>query len=345
MEKKGLYCINCEHQLEDNYKYCPECGQKTKVDLTLSVLFDNAVNNYFSVDARFFISFLPLIFQPGYLPREYVSGKRLKYLHPAQFYLFISVIFFFIFSFETRKQQAAFDESVKDGLINVSEMDSADVKLLDSLKTAKIQKEWNSDEIYSGIMVDSAFAKTYEESTTYNQWDFHKLDSLIAINAPKEEKIKALGYKKEDSRWKRRAYIQLLKIYEKKGGGLLDAFYDTIPIAMFFLLPIFALFLKMLFFKKGRFSHHLVFSFYYFSFLFALFSVLLLANLIYPIPNWIDWLLILSAGLYLLIGIIRFYGQTYIKSFIKTSMLLFMYLMVVLPTSFLVLIFISFLMY
>lgn len=345
MENKKTYCKNCEHSLEIDYKYCPECGQKAKNELTLGVLFNNAVNNYFSVDARFFISFLPLMFRPGYLPREFVEGKRLKYLHPAQFYLFISVVFFFIFSFETRHQQEVFDETMKDGIFNVTQIDSADQKTLDSLKMGKISKVWPDENMHAQVDVDSIIENTSEEPIIDYGLEIDKLDSLIAINAPIEEKIEVLGYKEGSPRWKKRVYLQLLKLYEKRGGGLLNAFYDTIPVAMFFLLPIFALLLKLLFFKKGRFSHHLVFSFYFFSFLFAVFSVLLLANFVYPIPNWIDWLLILCTGVYLLIAIIRFYGLRFFKSFVKTSMLLFLYLLFILPTSMLLLVIISFMIY
>ena len=349
MENNIHYCNNCEHPLKKDYNYCPECGQKAKDELTLGVLFNNAVNNYFSVDARFFISFLPLLFRPGYLPQKFIEGKRLKYLHPAQFYLFISVVFFFILSFETRHQQQVFDKTMKDSLSDVTKLDSTDQKALDSLNMEKMKEALADKDLYADAFtqanMDSVLENASAEPKADFGWDIEKLDSLISIDAPLEEKIKVMGYKEGASQWKKRGYTQLLKIYERKGGGLLKAFYDTIPVAMFFLLPIFALLLKLLFFRRGRFAHHLVFSFYYFSFLFTVFAILLLANLIYPIPNWIDWLIIFITGVYLLLAIMRFYGQRFIKSFIKTFMLLFTYLLFVLPTSLLLLIIISFMIY
>ena len=90
-----IHCKNCGSELKSFYKHCPECGQKVDDNLTLGVLFSNTISNYFSVDARFFRSFIPLLFRPGYLAKKFVGGKRLTYLHPAQFYLFISVVFFF----------------------------------------------------------------------------------------------------------------------------------------------------------------------------------------------------------------------------------------------------------
>ena len=98
METNTPTCQNCEKPYEEGFEFCPHCGQKTNEDLTIGVLFYNTISNYFSFDARFLKSFIPLMFRPGYLARKFLEGKRLLFLHPAQMYLFVSVIFFFILS-------------------------------------------------------------------------------------------------------------------------------------------------------------------------------------------------------------------------------------------------------
>ena len=103
METNQNTCQNCEQPYDKGFRFCPHCGQKTNDELTLGVLFYNTISNYFSFDARFFKSFIPLMIRPGYLAKEFVKGKRLLYLHPAQMYLFVAVIFFFIFNFYTRE--------------------------------------------------------------------------------------------------------------------------------------------------------------------------------------------------------------------------------------------------
>lgn len=344
-------CKNCENPLEKENKFCPECGQKTEDTLSLKVLFNNTISNYFSVDARFFVSFFPLLFKPGYLPEKFIEGKRLKYLHPAQFYLFISVVFFFLLSFEARHQQDVFDDTIKKSLDSEYKLDLTNQKVLDSLQQSlnkEIPKnaELDTTLIYSLSGIDTVVKQKNENKTTAT-FDFNRdnLDSLIANNASQEEKLKAIGYKEDQSQWKKRFYIQGLKFYEKRGGGLLKAFYDTIPIAMFFLLPIYALLLKLFFFRKGRFSVHLVFSFYFFSFLFTAFSILLLANLIYPIPYWIDWLVILGTAIYLIAGIRRFYQIRLSEAFIRAIAVSFLYFLFVIPTSFIIISMVTFLIY
>ena len=349
MQSENHHCKNCDHLLEDDHQYCPACGQKTDDQLTISILFSNTISNYFSVDARFFVSFFPLLFWPGYLPAKFIEGKRLRYLHPAQFYLFISVVFFFLLSFETRKQQQSFDESLNEGFTVT--VDSAERAAVDSIKNVAIKNaiaeksHFQEDETFTQTELDSIMNNTSVGSLDIIETTQSKLDSLIDIKAPIEDKIKAMGYKEGSASWKKTVYSQALKIYEKRGGGLLEAFYDTIPIAMFFLLPIYALLLKLFFFRKGRFSHHLVFSFYFFSFLFTVFSIMLIANFIYPIPNWIDWLLIFGTGVYLILAIKRFYSQNLGEAIIRTFAVSFMYLMFVIPTSLVILSIVSFLIY
>lgn len=350
MTNEQITCKNCGHPHEKEHKYCPECGQKTDDKLTIKVLFSNTISNYFSVDARFFVSFIPLLFKPGYLPREFVEGKRLKYLHPAQFYLFISVVFFFLLSFEARDQQEAFEKTVKSSFEVGGKMDSTSKLVLDSIQQNLKENLAKSDVldttlIYSLSGIDTVVNKKNGESNVRFGLNKKVLDSLVANNASQEEKLKAIGYKEGQAQWKKRFYIQLLKFYEKRGGGLLQAFYDTIPIAMFFLLPIYALLLMLFFFRKGRFSVHLVFSFYFFSFLFTTFSIMLLANLIYPMPIWINWLIILGTAIYLIVGIKRFYEIRLSEAFIRSIAISFLYFLFVIPTSLIIISIVAFFIY
>lgn len=345
------HCKNCDHRLEPEHKYCPECGQKTNDELSITVLFNNTISNYFSVDARFFVSFFPLLFKPGYLPLKFVEGKRLKYLHPAQFYLFISVIFFFLLSFEARKQQESFENSVKNTFDQTSVIDSTGQRVLDSLNT-NLNKTLKESGVYKNVKMDSLKTpdtivnKKKKRSSGLNfGLNRQKLDSLVSAGATRDELLKSLGYRENQAEWKKRVYNQLLKFYEKRGGGLLQAFYDSIPIALFFLLPIYALLLKLFFLKKGRFSHHLVFSFYFFSFLFTVFSIMLLANFIYPIPGWIDGLLIFATAVYLVAGIRRFYQIRVSEAFIRAMAVSILYFLFVIPTSFIIISIVTFLLY
>lgn len=307
-----MNCKNCGNKYNNDYKYCPYCSQNADDKLTLGTLFSNTINNYFSVDSRIFRSIVPLLFKPGFLPKKYVEGKKLYFMHPAQLYLFISVIFFFIFSF-----------SISD-----------------------YQKE--SDVLLSNLFkkLDSGnFKRVNASGEVLYRFDKKKLDSLIIVNASKEQLLGQLGMNEETNWFDKLVYNQLLKFYLNQGAGILKVFYSTISIALFVLIPLFTLLLKLLFSKSGRFSHQLVFSFYFFSFLFTILSCILLISYIVNIPNWIYVLVAILITVYLIIGINRFFNKSITLSIFKTLILLLLYCTIVLPMSILLLGFISLLLF
>ncbi len=352
MEQNELKCANCEQDLQEGYEFCPHCGQKTKDDLTIGVLFYNTITNYFSFDARFLKSIFPLLLKPGFVARQFVVGKRLQYLHPAQYYLVASVVFFFIFSFTAREHTQAIDKVFRQGFETVS-TDSIPVKMLDSTQVVKMQEELKKSQVFTGLSddeikeLDSVMANAANtESPTLNMnYDSKKVDSLIKVGASDDDIYKAMGMKEDAGFWPKLMYKQALKFQKNRGGGIVQAFYDSIPIAMFFLLPIFALLLKLFYWRRGRFSHHLVFSFYYFSYLFVVASLVFGINMFIEIPDWIDWLIMLSTFIYLWFASKRFYEQGYFVTFIKSNLVTFLYFVFVIPIAFIVMLGASFIFY
>ena len=349
-------CQNCEQQYEKGFKFCPHCGQKTNDELTLGVLFYNTISNYFSFDARFLKSFIPLMFRPGYLAKEFIKGKRLLYLHPAQMYLFVAVIFFFVFSFYAREGREELDKSMQrvldsrsEKLIakdSISTQDSIDIKeLVAPIKNNGTTIGLNDEDLKELDSITNIKIPKENMGMSFS-FDQEKIDSLIAEGATDKELYKAMGMPDDAGYFTKKIYAQGLKFYKTMGlGQVYQTFIDSIPLAMFFLLPIFAFLLKIFFFRKGRYAHHLVFSFYYFSFLFVVFTIIFGVNRFWPIPDVIDWLIALSTFLYLLIAIITFYRQNWFLSFIKSGVVSFLFLLFVLPLSFVILGFISFLFY
>jgi len=228
--------------------------------LTLGLLFSNTISNYFSVDARFFKSFLPLLFRPGYLASRFIEGKRLLYLHPAQLYLFISVVFFFLFSFKISKQEKAIEieNEVKKATENIS-----DEKVKDSIgKTMIINKYKENQEALGmddddlrnldSILKEEAY-KGDMNAVSFGEFETKKIDSLLKTNASDDYILKEIGLKEDSGYFERKFIEQGFKAYKDKGSiaNILRSFYDTIPISLFILLPIFALIMKLLFYKRS----------------------------------------------------------------------------------------------
>lgn len=341
MSVNKVNCQNCEQPYDEGFQFCPHCGQKTNDELTIGVLFYNTISNYFSFDARFFKSFIPLMFKPGYLAKEFIRGKRMLYLHPAQMYLFISVVFFFIFSFTVSEQtedlnqefQKAF-ETNDSGIIDPIERkkkDSLDrIEIRETLESTKMFNGMSQKEIDSIVSLDVLPKKNAISLGSFQE----ELDSLIKAGTPDKDIYKAKGLEEGDGWFKRKFYEQGLKLYKAKdAGNIWSTFVDTVPIALFFLLPIFALLIKLFYFRKGCYAHHLVFSFYYFSFIFTVLSIIFGINLFFELWDWVGLFISLTCFIYLFIALKRFYGQGWILSFFKTSIFSFIFLPVIIITA------------
>ena len=356
MRRSLTDCQNCNQRFEAHYPFCPYCGMKSKDKLTLGVLFNNTISNYFSVDARFFKSFIPLMFKPGYLAKQFVEGRRLLYLHPAQIYLFISVVFFFLFAFISRKQTETFDSALKNDMERSQvHTDSLKQRKKDSLALMSIQQKVDLHELSSDINQEQPKTQGIKlgryhsnpKSTVAFDFTTFEIDSMIAAGASDTDIYRKMGMKDGDNFIVQRFFKQILKFFKtKSAGSILQTFFDSIPLAMFILLPIFALILKLFYFRKGKFAYHLVFTFYFFAFLFALFSLLVIGSLIWKnFPGWIMTLVMFSAFFYLFFGVKRFYGQGYLLSFIKSGAVTFVFLSIVLPFSFIIMGLMAFLFY
>ncbi len=343
-------CKNCEKSFDGSFDYCPYCGQEKADNLTFGVLFSNTISNYFSIDARFFKSFIPLMTKPGVLARRFVDGKRLSYLHPAQFYLFISVVFFFIFSFSIRKADNKFTQVLKKGFSKEITIDSLLVEK-DSIGLELAKKALKENQALTGVSdedlraIDSVISARQKGPDVSFSFQRGVLDSLIVIDAPQAEKLKAMGLKEDAGTITQKFYVQMLKFYEQQGGGILKTLYDTIPITMFLMLPLFAFLLKLFYLKRGTFAHHMVFSFYFFTFLFTSFCILIVANAILGIPTWLEVLVFLSFIVYLTLALRNFYKSSWVGAFFKASTISFIYMMFIVPIAISGVIMVSFMLY
>ncbi|MCK5847116.1 MAG: DUF3667 domain-containing protein [Bacteroidales bacterium] len=113
-------CPNCENSFQENYEYCPHCGQKkTNQQLKLKDFIGDFISATFNLESKLLLTLKYLFIKPNFLAKEFLAGKRTKYIPPVRLFVFINFVYFLILFWNT----TIFINPNSDNPIN-TEMDS-----------------------------------------------------------------------------------------------------------------------------------------------------------------------------------------------------------------------------
>ena len=88
-------CRNCGTPAP--LKFCPECGQETTLHPpTLGEFLHEFVGHYVALEGQLWRTLAVLLRHPGRLTREYLDGRRRRYVLPLRLYLTASFLFFLV---------------------------------------------------------------------------------------------------------------------------------------------------------------------------------------------------------------------------------------------------------
>jgi hypothetical protein len=298
-------CLNCNTPLTG--KFCSQCGQKDlPARQDLGDLFINFISSFFSFESKFFKTFKDLVLKPGKIVNEYNAGRRESYYHPARMYVFLSFIFFLTLSFVVNTDEIEVGKNGDINEVNQNLKDSINAKV-DSVKKV------------NGIKFQSAVDELNVETV-------EQYDSLQ----------KALPEDKRDNFISRYFNRKSLEVETKSKGkeseivrGMLDDMYSNIPQLIFFLMPIFALFLKLLYVRRDfYYSEHLIFTIFYYDFAYLMGTFIILCQQV----NWLEWLgyvLYIWMFIFLYKSMRKVYKQRRFKTILKFSLVLGLFFMCV----------------
>jgi hypothetical protein len=89
----ALECTNCGASLSG--AYCHACGQKAvSSDVSLHDFAHEAMHEFGHLDGKIVRTLRLLVAKPGMLTREFLAGRRSRYISPLRVYLTCSALFF-----------------------------------------------------------------------------------------------------------------------------------------------------------------------------------------------------------------------------------------------------------
>ena len=319
-ERKEKSCLNCNAVVHG--KYCSFCGQENvHPQESLWHLILHFFNDITHFDGKFFCSVKFIVTKPGFLSSEYVRGRRMSYLNPVRFYVFTSFLFFLIFF---------------TFMLNKNDITNGENK-----KTELSKKSSNKvDEVLTTVGIDSL--KQLEEKNKKKK-SLNILGSGKYRDKKEYDSLKLLGLTKENV-FERMLLERGWKINEKYGNdskktgeALLDNLLHSIPQTLFFTLPLFALLLQFLYFRRREHYYvgHVIFTIHFYIFIYIDLLLMYLFGLLSEIKylGWFSFVeIIFGMGIfyYAYRAMRNFYeqrrGKTILKLFILSFALIFLFI-------------------
>ncbi|RUO38489.1 hypothetical protein CWE13_02285 [Aliidiomarina shirensis] len=304
-------CLNCSTPLEG--AFCHQCGQEdthyVRGVLSLITEFFGEMGNW---DGRLWRTLRPLFLRPAFLSNEYVKGRRVPYVPPLRLYLFISIVAFIVFS------------QLGSGLgINGNGLSPQEATELRDTIRAEIRDNTNDGVSNDTNTEESAPGVETPVVTPSERGGGSDIDRLA-----RGEQTVSLGFLSEAENIELNAKLQLMA---QRPKILVDKFFTVAPQMMLIMLPIFALFMKLIYIGSKRYYiEHVVLALHTHAFMLITLLLILGVNLIhsllldYGISTWLIWpfpwilkALWLWLPVYLFLAQKRFYRQSNLVTFIK----------------------------
>lgn len=352
-ERLEKNCLNCNAEVQG--RFCQVCGQEnieTKESFwSLATHFVYDVTHF---DGKFFSTLKYLLFRPGFLSKEYLRGRRITYLHPIRMYVFTSAIFFLIlFSFYQKASEGIIKVNEKDKSVAglVKELESKKKALNKSLTlmpdsgnigTVDLEVKKRIEQIDQDILLlkkDSTqkdkIASLQEDN---NSFDFtgHDYDGVNSVKAY-DSIQNSLPSNKRTNFFIARLQRQNLILQEKYGHDndtvqkvVLEKFRHLYPQMLFVSLPLFALFLTLLYIRRKElfYVNHVVFTIHLYC---ATFILILCSLWLGSIFHWLHIKTDISNGIFSFLTMFywykafrNFYSQSRKKTVLKYILLIFL---------------------
>jgi hypothetical protein len=307
-------CLNCGAEVEE--RFCPNCGQE---NVEVRPKFHHLISHFFAdlfhYDSGFWKTMKTLLFRPGVIVNDYLSGKRKTYVEPVKLYIFVSFVAFFLPHFlpnfasdETMVLKQSIETNNENSLniITVEQLDSIQNSLdekdrIPADEYPEVRKRLEqANKIDQGLYFDEqgkfhvnlfdkneASKENYEGITLNNHYkNIKTVEQFDSVHQSLSTKKRMNWITKKLSR--KIVEIQEQHIYHEFDyqQKLKETFLKNLPKVIFFYLPIFA-FTIWLFHNKKKWLYydHGIFTLYFMSAMLVFITINSILNSILSIPG------------------------------------------------------------
>ena len=283
-------CENCGNEVSQ--RYCGACGQR--LDSPVHSLWEfsqHAAEDLTHADSRLWRTLAALMFRPGELTREFLAGRRARYLPPLRLYLVLSVAFFLWAGLANPHLQAV--------RLDPHDLSATGTPLgQDQTTTAP----------------DGTVTHSYVNETPQHRAD--RVCKDATYNGPWAATIGPL------------APAACRRVLEDNGQHLAAAFLHNVPRAMFVFLPLLAAGMMLLYWRPRRlYIEHLLLFLHNHAFVFLLLLLAWLARrLVPPLGTLVGWATFFYLTWYVFRSMRVVYGQGRARTALKLAVMVLFYL-------------------
>jgi hypothetical protein len=271
------------------------------------------------------------VFRPGKLTRDYLMGRRARFMPPFRTYLVLSLLFFLVAFFDPQQQLGVFfeppDPSIAASANTAGTESEVRQEVLNELRREGIiigprEPQRGNDNDSEDDAPGAGIRITPDDGAIVNC----DLDGFSLDGAPE-------WMSRRFTRDRMQAVCE--KVSADSGRAFLNQLLDNVPVALFVLLPLMALALKMLFpLSKRYYAEHLLFVLHFHAFFFLILTIQVVVSRLatrLPIPEAAASLTILLLSLYIPLYLYRamrrVYEQGRLITLLKYVLLVFAYVL------------------
>jgi hypothetical protein len=313
-------CLNCGTHLQG--PFCHYCGQPDKnLVRFFPALLREMLEDFADFDSRFMRTLKPLLLKPGKLTRDYLDGRRFRYVPPLRLYIFSSILLFFLLALlagSALTLQTEPDGEAGNVRVELSDGDREDLN--EALQELDQVRPGLSDLVSSQVEEaeqdpDAATDETGKLDFDWNGKPWDQETNPVDFALMPTWATRLLNREIAESPQKGEAI-------ERNPNLIMDKVLDVLPGTMFVLLPIVALLLKFWYlFARRYYVEHLIFALHNHAFIFVVFIVMLLtstlaewrepsgAGVLTSAADWVRTILVIWIPIYLLVSMKRVYQQ------------------------------------